>query len=116
VLFSEVEHDGPLLGDESHMNPDEGVEHPPAGGVLSGFALLVRKRRPMVLECLADAIFQGRIHEQTYCHHHQERHDGFCRKFSSAVIYGMISLRGRWWLERVMHFHEFFNELNKLYS
>jgi hypothetical protein len=40
----------------------------------------------------------------------------FCRKFSSAVIYGMISLRGRWWLERVMHFHEFFNELNKLYS
>jgi hypothetical protein len=25
---------------------------------------------------------------------------GFCRKFSSAVIYGMISLRGRWCQER----------------
>jgi hypothetical protein len=24
----------------------------------------------------------------------------FCRKFSSEVIYGMISLRGRWWPER----------------
>jgi hypothetical protein len=22
--------------------------------------------------------------------------EGFCRKFSSGVIYGMISLRGRW--------------------
>src|SRR5215813_867403 len=26
--------------------------------------------------------------------------EGFCRKFSSAVIDGMISFRGRWWQER----------------
>jgi hypothetical protein len=41
---------------------------------------LVRKRRPVVLQRLAEAGFQGRLHEPTPRHPHQARHDarGLC--------------------------------------
>ena len=71
VLFRQVDHDGPLLRDEQHMNPDKVMEDPPCGRVLGSFAFLVRKRRPLVLERMANAVFQGRIHQQTDRHHHQ---------------------------------------------
>ena len=53
------------------MNPDKVVEDPPCGGRLGGFALLVWKRGSMGLERGANAVLQGRIHQQTHRHHHQ---------------------------------------------
>jgi hypothetical protein len=75
VLFSEVEHAGPLPRDKQHMNPDKVVKHPPGGGMLDTLAFLVRKRHPLGLEGSADAVFQGHIDQQTHGHHHQQRHD-----------------------------------------
>jgi hypothetical protein len=56
------------------MHPADGVAHPPGGWVLSGGTVWVRKRRPVVLECLAEAVFQGRLPEPTPRPHQQARH------------------------------------------
>ena len=75
VLVGQIEHEEPLPRDVEHMNPHKVVEDPPCGGGLGGFAFLVRKGGLVLLECVADAILEGRIDEQTDGHHHQEGHD-----------------------------------------
>ena len=82
VLFGQVEHEGPCAGEASHMHPDKGVEHPPGSGRLDTLAFLVRNCRPVVLERVAEAVFQGRIDQQTPRHHHQEGHEalGLCER------------------------------------
>ena len=57
------------------MNPVKVVEYPSCRGVLDAFAFLVWKGGPVLCECGANTILQGRIDEETYRHHHQEGHD-----------------------------------------
>ena len=59
------------------MHPDKVVEDPARCRVLHGVAVLVGKRRVMVLEGLPDTIVSGRLHQQAHRHDHQERHDPF---------------------------------------
>jgi hypothetical protein len=75
VLFRQVDHDGPWLRDEQQMNPNKVVEDPARGRVLHRLRRLVGKRGPVVLECLANALLQSGIHQQTHGHHHEQRHD-----------------------------------------
>ena len=77
VLVGQIEHEEPLPRDVEHMHPHKGVEDPPCDGVLDAGALLVWKRRPVLLERAADAILSGRIDEQTDRHDHQQGHDTF---------------------------------------
>jgi hypothetical protein len=42
---------------------------------LNPFTLLVGKRCLMIVERLADTVFQGRVDQQSHRHHHQQRHD-----------------------------------------
>ena len=58
VLLGEIDHQGrPLPRDEEHMNPDKILEDPSCRRVLHGFALLVGKRRVMLLQGGTDSVF-----------------------------------------------------------
>ena len=57
------------------MDPDKIGEDPSRCRVLHRSAFLVRKRGPMVPERGANAVLQGRIHQQTHRHDHEECHD-----------------------------------------
>src|SRR5215211_6051154 len=74
MLLGEIQHQRPLPWDEEPVNPHNIVKDPPCGGVLYRCALLVRDGAPVVLEGMAHAIRQRRIHEPAHRHHPQERH------------------------------------------
>jgi hypothetical protein len=74
VRLSQVDDDGPLLRDKQQMNPDKVREDPPCGWRLERFAFLVWKRGSMVLERGANAVFQGRLHQQTPRHDQEKCH------------------------------------------
>jgi hypothetical protein len=63
VRLSQVDDDGPLLRGKQLMNRHKAMEDPPCGWHLGRFAFLVRKRCSVVLECGANAVLQGRIHQ-----------------------------------------------------
>ena len=75
VLVGQIQNHESLSRDVEHMNPHEVVEHPACRRVLDTLAFLVRKGRPVLLEGRADAVFEGRIDEQTHRHDHQQGHD-----------------------------------------
>ena len=75
VLVGQIQNHESLSRDVEHMNPHEVVEHPACRRVLDALAFLVRKCGLMLLQDRADAVFEGRIDEQTYRHHHQQGHD-----------------------------------------
>ena len=75
MRFCQEEDDGPWPGDESQVNPDKRLEHPACGRVLDRWPLLIGKRYATAFEGLADAIFQGGLHQPTHRHHHQQGHD-----------------------------------------
>jgi hypothetical protein len=56
VLLCQVENDVGLSRDTQDMNPHKVVEHPPRGGVLDAFALLVWKGSLVLLERVAYAV------------------------------------------------------------
>ena len=67
----QVEDYGPFPWRIEEVNADEIVEDPAGRGVLHGLPLLVRKRGALVLEGVANTVFQGGVHQQTNRHHHQ---------------------------------------------
>ena len=75
VLVGQIEHHESLSRDIEHMNPHEVMEHPACSRVLNTFAFLVWEGRSVLLEGCADAVFEGRIDEQTDGHHHEQGHD-----------------------------------------
>jgi hypothetical protein len=75
MLLGEIQYQRPLPGDEEHVNPHKIVKDPPRCRILYRGALLVRKGCSVVLQGVANAVLQRRIHEQAHRHHHQERHD-----------------------------------------
>jgi hypothetical protein len=75
MRFVEVQSQGPLSRPHQQMNPDKVLEDPPRRGRLDRLSFLIRKRRLMVPQGLADAILQGGIDQQTHRHYHQQRHE-----------------------------------------
>jgi hypothetical protein len=76
VLLGEIDYQGrPLPRAEEHMNPDQILEDPSCRRVLHGLALRVRTRRVRRLQGGTDAVCSGSVHQQTYRHHPEERHD-----------------------------------------
>src|SRR5207244_8139375 len=57
--------------DVEHGKPDKGVESPPCGGGLDGWALLGRNGCAVVLAPLADAVLSGGIDAETDRPHHE---------------------------------------------
>src|SRR4029434_1829918 len=74
VLVGQIQNHESLSWDVEHMNANEVVEHPACGRVLNAFAFLVGEGRSVLLEGLADTVFEGRIDESTDGHDHQEGH------------------------------------------
>ena len=74
MLLGEIQHQRPLPWDEEPVNPHNIVQDPPCGGVLYRCALLVRDGASVVLEGMAHARRQRRLHEPAHRHHPQERH------------------------------------------
>ena len=77
MVVIEIQDERPLSRAAQEVNTDEVLEHPLGGGVLDRLPLLSGEGRLMVFERLADAVFSGRIDEQTDRHHHQQGHDAF---------------------------------------
>src|SRR5262245_6713734 len=75
VLVGQIQHHEALPRDVQHMNPNEVVKHPACRWSLATLALLVWKRRAVLLERAADAVLSGRIDEQADGHHPQQGHD-----------------------------------------
>jgi hypothetical protein len=75
MRFVEVQSQGPLSRPNQQMHPDKVREDPPRRGRLDRRSFLMRTRRLMVPEGLADAILQGGIDQQTPRHDHQQRHE-----------------------------------------
>jgi hypothetical protein len=57
------------------MNAHKRMKHPPGGWILHMFPLWIRKRRVRPLKRLTNAGLQGRLHQPTHGHDHQENHD-----------------------------------------
>ncbi len=75
VLVIEMQHEGSLSTNTQQMDADKILEDPASRGVWDRLPLLVWARCLVVLECLADAILQGSLHQQADCHDHQQRYD-----------------------------------------
>ena len=75
MFLGEIEDNRPLACLTQHVDPHKIMKHPPSRRMLNPLTLLVGKRRLMIVERLADTVFQGRIDQQTHRHHHQQRHD-----------------------------------------
>ena len=75
VLVGHLQPHEPLARDVEHMNPHEVVEHPACRRVLDALAFVGRKGGLMLLQDRADAVFEGRIDEQTHRHHHPQGQD-----------------------------------------
>jgi hypothetical protein len=75
MLIGEMQHDGPLSWSNEEMNAHKIMKHPPGGWILYTLPFLIGKRRVMPLKRLTNAVLQGRIHQSTHGHDHQEGHD-----------------------------------------
>ena len=75
MLIGEIQHDGPLAWSDEEMNAHKIMKYPPGRWILHTFPLLIGKGRVMLLKRLPNAVLQGRIHQQTHGHDHQEGHD-----------------------------------------
>jgi hypothetical protein len=75
VLVGQMKHEQPLPRDGEHMNPHEVVKDPPCSRVHNPSPFLVWAGRSVLLEGLADAVFEGRIDESTDGHDHEQGHD-----------------------------------------
>lgn len=75
MFRGKIEDDRPLAGLTQEVNAHKRMKDPPRRRIVNLFALWVGKRRLVVFERLADAVFQGGLDEQTHRHHHQQRHD-----------------------------------------
>ena len=60
----EIEDHRPLACLTSQVNPHKIMQHPARRRMVNPFTPWVGKRRRMVFERLADAVFQGGIHQQ----------------------------------------------------
>jgi len=54
MLIGKIEHQWPLPRDEQQVNPDKIAKGPACGRVWDGLSLLIRKRRPIILEGCAE--------------------------------------------------------------
>ena len=75
VLVGQIEHEEPLPRDGEHMNPHEVVKDPPCRRGHNPSPFLVWEGRSVLLEGRADAVFEGRIDEETDGHDHHQSHD-----------------------------------------
>jgi hypothetical protein len=75
MRIGEMQHHGPLPWSDEEMNAHNILKHPPGGWMLHTCPLLIGKRRVMPLKPLTNAVRQGRIHQSTHGHDHQEGHD-----------------------------------------
>jgi len=74
VLVGQIQSHESLSWDVEHMNPNEVVQDPPCSRVRNPSPFLIWAGRSMLLEGRADAVFEGRIDEQTDGHHQQSCH------------------------------------------
>jgi hypothetical protein len=70
MFLSEIENNRPLACLTKHVNPHKRMKDPTSRRMLHGFPLLIGKRRIVVFERFADAVFSGGIHQQAHGHHH----------------------------------------------
>jgi hypothetical protein len=75
MFHCKIEDDRPLAWLTKQVNPNETMKDPTRRRMVNLLALLVGKRRLVVFERFADAVFQGGIDSQTHRHHHQQRHN-----------------------------------------
>ena len=75
VLVGQIKNHESLSWDVEHMNPHEVVKDPPCSRVRNPSPFLIREGRSMLLKGRADAVFEGRIDEQTDRHDHEQGHD-----------------------------------------
>jgi hypothetical protein len=75
MRVSQMDPKGHLLRHDPPMHPDAGVEDPSCRGRLGALTFGVRQCRPVVLECVANAVFPCGIYQPTDRHHQQPRHD-----------------------------------------
>jgi hypothetical protein len=75
MLLGEIQDQRPLPGDEAHVNPHNRGKDPPRCRMLYRGARLVRNGGAVVLQGVANAVRQRRLHEPAHRHHHQERPD-----------------------------------------
>jgi hypothetical protein len=75
MCLGELEDHWPLACLTQQVDPHKIMKHPPRRRMLNPFTLLVGKRCLMIVERLADTVFQGRVDQQSHRHDHQQRHD-----------------------------------------
>ncbi len=75
MVRGKIEDDRPLAGLTKSVHANEIMKDPTRRRMVNRFALWVGKRRLVVFERFADAVFQGGIDSQTHRHHHQQRHE-----------------------------------------
>jgi hypothetical protein len=70
MCLCEMENNRPLAGLTQHVNPHNIMKDPTRRRILTGFPLLIGKRRIVVFACLADAVCSGGIDQQAHGQHH----------------------------------------------
>ena len=84
MWLSEMHHqEVPLPRNAEDMNPTKVLEPPACCRILHRSALVVGKRRVMVLERLTNTVLSGGRHQPAHGHHHEEGHDP-CGLFERA--------------------------------
>ena len=95
VLVGQMQNHEPLSWDVEHRNPHEVVKDPPYCRMWTTVPFWVWEGRSVLLQDRADAVFEGRIDEQTHRHDHQQGHDalGFLRESEEAQNCGSLRKR-----------------------